>query len=582
MEISAGRRARIVRLVRMSEPVVPGFDAVELLGFGSGGEVWLARERASGLPVALKRLRPGADLAARDRLRREAAVLAGVDHPHIVRLRGVHGEADGDGLVLVLDLAAGGSLTRLLALRGRLNPGEVVTLVVPLAQALAAVHSQGLVHGDVAPANVLFAAEGRPVLSDLGVSRLIGEPAGASFGTTGFLDPAVAAGAMPGPASDVHGLAATALAALTGTAPYDEFGCRRTLPEDIHPGLLGALEPAMAADPRDRPSAEALAVAVFDAAPAAPVRLEDTPSAASVTPRHTAAARDEEHAIGVAARRPDPWGASTVEPGGVGASSAGPGAAPTHQVRPTPPYPEEVDPGTDRSHQSRFPAAFRRRSRAALVVSGVGVTLALAAATGIAWASAGGEPSAAGVATRAQTTRGTTQPLAERAGAAGVSTRAQGAAQQEAKGAGTSVGVAVPDAMSSAAADSGTTVAWRATLAALDAARSKAFATGDPALLDAVYAPSAPALRRDRHALAEITDVGVRARGLHMTAGRVRVMARTPDRVRLRVTDVMPPYALVDADGAVVERRAGRGERSWSVVLVRVGAVWRVYDVLRA
>ncbi len=104
----------------MTEGPLSGFDTVELLGYGSGGEVWLARERATGLPVALKRLRAGADLAARDRLRREAAVLAGVDHPHVVRLRAVHG--DGDDLVLVLDLAAGGSLARLLATR-RVLPG---------------------------------------------------------------------------------------------------------------------------------------------------------------------------------------------------------------------------------------------------------------------------------------------------------------------------------------------------------------------------------------------------------------------------------------------------------------------------
>ena len=96
-------------------------------------------------------------------------MLAGVQHPHVVRLRGVHGVDD--ALVLVLDLAPGGSLARLLATRGTLSPGEVVTLGVPLAQALAAVHAQGLVHGDVTPANVLFAADGRPLLGRPGRRR---------------------------------------------------------------------------------------------------------------------------------------------------------------------------------------------------------------------------------------------------------------------------------------------------------------------------------------------------------------------------------------------------------------------------
>ncbi len=77
---------------------------------------------------------------------------------------------------------------------------------MPLAQALASVHAQGLVHGDVTPANVLFAADGRPMLSDLGISRLLGSPAAEVGGTGGYLDPAVVAGAAPGPASDVHGL----------------------------------------------------------------------------------------------------------------------------------------------------------------------------------------------------------------------------------------------------------------------------------------------------------------------------------------------------------------------------------------
>ena len=162
-----------------------------------------------------------------------------------MRLRAVVGA--GDDLVLVLDLAPGGSLARLVAGRGPLPPGEVVTVAVPLAQALADVHARGLVHGDVTPANVLFAADGRPLLSDLGVSRLLGEGSTETAGTSGFVDPAVLAGGTR-PAADVHGLAATCVAALTGSPPYDDGGARVRPPGRVAPAPRRA-----AAGARGRP-----------------------------------------------------------------------------------------------------------------------------------------------------------------------------------------------------------------------------------------------------------------------------------------------------------------------------------------
>jgi hypothetical protein len=489
----------------MTEMHLAGYDAVELLGYGSGGEVWLARERATGLPVALKRLRPGADLATRDRLRREAAVLAGVDHPHVVRLRSVHG--DGDALVLVLDLAAGGSLARLLATRSRLAPGEVVTIAVPLAQALATVHGQGLVHGDVTPANVLFAADGRPLLSDLGVARLLGTGPGEVGGTRGYLDPAVLAGAAPGPASDVHGLAATCLTALTGHPPYDEQGHRLELPDGTHPGLRATLEAALAPDPADRPTAEALAVAMFDAAAAEPVRFERRGAVPGETLVHR------------------PVTGPVVAP-------------PTHQVGTGPRAAEQPVAVASRRRRLRTPGP-RLRGRGAVAVACAGVALTLAAVTGIAWAGADQVPRAAGLRGRAATT-----PSRE--------------------------------ATSPAAA-----TGWASTLGALDRARSVAFARGDQAGLRAVYAPGAPALDRDQRVLARLTGAGLRAEGLRLTATSVATADRSGDRVRLAVTDVMPPYRLVDAGGTVVASRPGRGARSWTVVLARAGGQWLVYDVVR-
>src|SRR4051812_11791545 len=136
----------------VDEWTLPGYDVEQLLGRGAHGEVWRAREVATGETVALKRVRGGDDPPARDRLRDEAAVLAAFTHDHVVRLRRVVG--DGDGSVLVLDHAGGGSLAAILATGRRLEPGEVVTTAAPLAEALAAAHHRGLVHGDVSPANV--------------------------------------------------------------------------------------------------------------------------------------------------------------------------------------------------------------------------------------------------------------------------------------------------------------------------------------------------------------------------------------------------------------------------------------------
>src|SRR5438309_584724 len=80
-----------------------------------------------------------------------------------------------DGAVLVLDLADGGSLAELLAVRGRLTPGEVITAVSPVAAAVAYLHAAEIVHGDVSPANILFTPGGVPLLADLGVARLTGD-----------------------------------------------------------------------------------------------------------------------------------------------------------------------------------------------------------------------------------------------------------------------------------------------------------------------------------------------------------------------------------------------------------------------
>ena len=280
---------------------LPGYDVQSLIGYGATGEVWRAREVATGEPVALKRLRPDADPGAVEALRREALLLRSLDTPYVVRLREVVGE--GADTVLVLDLATGGSLAALLARRGRLDPGEVVTIAGPLAQALAAAHAEGLVHGDVTPSNVLFSADGMPLLADLGVARVAGERLGAVDGTAEYVDPAVAAGGLPDAAGDVWSLAAVCHHLLAGTPPHDgssvgevldaaRAGARAPLgllaPTAPRP-LVSAIELALQADPAARPDAAAFAAAIRRSHAAAPVRLTGEPPAAplpDVRPTH--------------------------------------------------------------------------------------------------------------------------------------------------------------------------------------------------------------------------------------------------------------------------------------------------------
>ncbi|HEU5265905.1 MAG TPA: protein kinase, partial [Jatrophihabitans sp.] len=88
-----------------------------------------------------------------------------------------------------------------------------------IGAALAYLHSNGVVHGDVSAANILFLAGGPPLLADVGVARLIGDVSEV-HSTPAYIDPAVAAGCVPGPQSDVFMLAAVALHALTGRPPW--------------------------------------------------------------------------------------------------------------------------------------------------------------------------------------------------------------------------------------------------------------------------------------------------------------------------------------------------------------------------
>jgi hypothetical protein len=120
---------------------------------------------------------------------------------------------------------------------------------------------------------------------------------------------------------------------------------------------------------------------------------------------------------------------------------------------------------------------------------------------------------------------------------------------------------------------------WRAVMTTLERTRARAFATGDAALLSAVYAVGSPTGRADLHLLRELARDGQRAAGLQAFVERADVLVRSDTRVTLSVTDALTAYDVVDADGMVIRHGTGRPTRTWRATLVQVSGSWRIWSV---
>jgi len=231
----------------------------EQIGRGGMGVVWRARDERLGRDVALKVLHPWVadDAELRERFEREAAALARLEHPNLVRLYDVL-ESDGQ-TVLVMELVEGDSLDAVI--RGRaLGWDDARRYGAPVAAALAHAHARGVVHRDLTPANVLVErGTGRVVVTDFGLARLARSSrsapiSGVLAGTPEYWAPEQAAGGDTGPATDLYALGCMLFRLLSGRMPFEG--------EDrLATGLRRAHEPApslAAADAGVPPEAVAL------------------------------------------------------------------------------------------------------------------------------------------------------------------------------------------------------------------------------------------------------------------------------------------------------------------------------------
>ena len=202
-----------------------GFRVDRLIAAGGMGAVYLAHDATLRRRVALKVVAPALadDARYRNRFLAEARLAASLEHPAIVPIYAA-GESDAR-LYLAMRFLEDGSLAGLLAQRGRLPVAQTVALLEPVAAALDAAHTAGLVHRDVKPANILLDGE-RALLGDFGLAMsaraesLLSADALHLSGTMGYVAPEQIEGDRAGPAADQYAFACVAFECLVGRRPF--------------------------------------------------------------------------------------------------------------------------------------------------------------------------------------------------------------------------------------------------------------------------------------------------------------------------------------------------------------------------
>jgi serine/threonine protein kinase len=259
-------------------PQVPGYHLLNRLGGGPMTVVYAARDAETDEPCAIKLVRPDWDdqATAVKLLQREARAGLAVRHPHLVRV--TLAEVTRPPYFVVMDHIPGETLRRRLRRDYRLAPAEGVWVVRQIAEALAALHRAGFLHGDVKPDNVRITDAGEAVLIDLGFSHRPGENAtflreGYVLGTANYLAPELCA-SQPSEdfPSDLFSLGVLFYELLTGRLPYPAGSVVQTFrrhacdpPADIRrsagrlpPGLVALVERLLAREPERRPRAAAV------------------------------------------------------------------------------------------------------------------------------------------------------------------------------------------------------------------------------------------------------------------------------------------------------------------------------------
>jgi serine/threonine protein kinase len=232
------------------------------------GAVWLARDEMLLRDVALKELRiretgVGDSPTTQGLLLSEAQAASQVSHPGVVRVYDV--VVEDDGAWIVMEALSGSTLAQVIRRDGPLPVRQVVDIGLQLADALRAVHREGIIHRDVKPSNVQLSPNGRVVLTDFGLASRDPAPPtdhrGYVYGSPPYMAPEALVERRFSPASDLFSLGATLYTAVEGRQPFGELtpfsAVTAEMQDPPHPpvhaaGLRPVIDGLLAKDPDER------------------------------------------------------------------------------------------------------------------------------------------------------------------------------------------------------------------------------------------------------------------------------------------------------------------------------------------
>ncbi|GAB2539243.1 serine/threonine protein kinase [Spirosoma aerophilum] len=203
----------------------PGYEILSELG-RSNARILKARHLETDDLVAIKHFALNTDEETLRRFQRESSIMASIAHPNIVKVREVQLEAELP--YIVMELIEGGSVCDLLKAQGHLDVPTTIRLGLQMASAFKAIHSQGIIHRDIKPDNILYrpliSGELHFLLTDFGVARLHDQSntmTGQSLMTYEYASPEQFNDPKGvGPATDYYSLGVVLYECLTGKVPF--------------------------------------------------------------------------------------------------------------------------------------------------------------------------------------------------------------------------------------------------------------------------------------------------------------------------------------------------------------------------